>query len=167
MKKYLKKKEKCGLCQRRHLRVFTKAYMKNESDKQPKETPPVDTDALLERKGYDALWLWFDLSRASWLTIPRVLLHEMPDEWQGKMAALLEEYESTFHNWPEGIGTRVQLTDSGKLTASHNWLLDYRHPAQGKIETLRSNAELSHRSEPVRASENKNNAQSAHSDCEQ
>ena len=89
-------------------------------------------------KGYDRLWLWFGLSRAGWLTIPRVLLHEMPDEWQGRMAALLEEYEETFTNWPEGIGSRVQITDCGKLTSRHNWILDYRHPAQGKIDNLRS-----------------------------
>ena len=89
-------------------------------------------------KGYDRLWLWFGLSRASWLTVPRVLLHEMPDEWQDKMAALLEEYEETFTNWPEGIGSRVQIPDCGKLTSRHNWILDYRHPAQGNINTLRN-----------------------------
>lgn len=32
--------------------------------------------------GENALWLWFGLSRASWLTLPRVLMHEMPDEWR-------------------------------------------------------------------------------------
>lgn len=90
-----------------------------------------------EQKGRDRLWLWFELSRASWLTIPRVLLHDMPDEWQDKMAALLEEYERTYRNWPEGIGTRVQITDGGRLTSAHNWLLQYRHPAHGKIETLK------------------------------
>jgi hypothetical protein len=97
----------------------------------------------LERKGYDRLWLWFGLSRASWITVPRVLAHEMPDEWQDKMAALLEEYEETFTNWPEGIGTRVQLTDCEHLTVLHNWLLNYRHPAKGKIATLRSNGSSS------------------------
>jgi phenylpropionate dioxygenase-like ring-hydroxylating dioxygenase large terminal subunit len=89
-------------------------------------------------KGYDRLWGWFGLSRASWITVPRVLAHEMPDEWQDKMAALLEEYERTFTNWPEGIGTRVLLTDCGHLTVLHNWILNYRYPAKGKIETLRS-----------------------------
>ena len=113
--------------------------MKTESTvKMPAPQGVACTDGL-ERKGYDRLWLWFELSRASWLTVPRVLLHEMPDEWQDKMAALLEEYEQTFTNWPDGIGTRVQITDGGKLTRCHNWLLDYRHPSQGKIATLRPN----------------------------
>lgn len=98
-----------------------------------------ESSDCLERKGYDRLWLWFGLSRASWITVPRVLAHEMTDEWQNKMAALLEEYEQTFTNWPEGIGTRVQLTDSEHLTVLHNWLLNYRHPAKWKIATLRSN----------------------------
>jgi hypothetical protein len=105
----------------------------------PTAPTPVACSDLLERKGYDRLWLWFELSRASWVTIPRVLLHEMPDEWQDKMAALLEEYKNTFTNWPEGIGTRVQITDCGHLTSAHNWLNNYRYPAKGKIATLRSN----------------------------
>ena len=37
------------------------------------------------------------LSRASWITLPRVLCHETPDEtpdeWQLKMAKLMEEYD--------------------------------------------------------------------------
>ena len=109
---------------------------------EPKAQAGLPCSDLLERKGYDRLWLWFELSRAGWLTIPRVLLHEMPDEWQGKMAELLEEYERTFTNWPEGIGTRVQITDGNKLTCLHKWLNDYRYPAKGKIKTLRSNEKV-------------------------
>ena len=105
----------------------------------PQRQSALSSSDLLERKGYDRLWRWFEISRAGWVTIPRVLLHEMPDEWQDKMAALLEEYQETFTNWPEGIGTRVQITDCGHLTSCHNWLNNYRHPAKGKIATLRSN----------------------------
>lgn len=94
---------------------------------------------IIERKGYDRLWLWFELSRASWLTIPRVLLHDMPDDWQYKMAELLEEYDRTYTNWPLGIESRVQITDSGRLTSRHNWLLNYRRPEKDKIATLRAN----------------------------
>lgn len=100
----------------------------------------MNNDPIKEHPGHDRLWLWFELSRAGWLTIPRVLLHEMPDEWQDKMAALLEEYEETFTNWPPGLGTRVQITDGGRLTSLDNWLHDYRHPAKGKIASLRSTA---------------------------
>ena len=34
---------------------------------------------------------WFGLSRASWLTIPRLALQEMPDDWQERFYALLDE----------------------------------------------------------------------------
>jgi hypothetical protein len=48
------------------------------------------------RPGYNRLWLWFSISRTGWVTLPRVLIHEMPDDWQDRMAALLEEYDRTF-----------------------------------------------------------------------
>ena len=87
--------------------------------------------------GFDELWLWFGLSRASWLTLPRVLMHAMPDEWQGKMAALLSEYDRTFPNQPD-MGARVQVTTvGGKLTKTPDWLLEYRHPDNAKIDELR------------------------------
>lgn len=90
------------------------------------------------RPGYDRLWLWFSISRAGWVTLPRVLLHEMPDDWQGRLAALLEEYEETFSEWPADLGCRVQLTSGGHLTSLYNWLHKYRHPALGKIANLRA-----------------------------
>lgn len=90
--------------------------------------------------GSDDLWLWFGPSRASWLTIPRVLMHEMPDEWQGKMAALLREYQEAFPNQPD-IGTRVQVTDlRRKLIPTPGWLINYRHPQRDEINKLRSEA---------------------------
>lgn len=87
-------------------------------------------------EGYQRLWGWFGLSRASFLTLPRVLMHEMSDEWQGKMTDLLEEYDESFPNQPE-MGTRVQCTDlSNKLTKFPNWILNYRRPDKGEIEKL-------------------------------
>jgi hypothetical protein len=94
-------------------------------------TPP-------ERPGYDALWLWFGLSRASWLTVPRVLMHAMPDDWQARMAELLAEYCEAFPNQPD-LGTRVQVTAlSGKLASTPAWLINYRYPDTETIEQLRS-----------------------------
>lgn len=88
-------------------------------------------------EGREKLWLWFELSYASFLTLPRVLMHEMPDDWQGKMADLLTEYSETFPNQPD-IGTRVQITDAtGKLVACPRWLTDYKHPDRAVIATLR------------------------------
>jgi hypothetical protein len=89
-------------------------------------------------EGREKLWLWFELSYASFLTLPRVLMHEMPDEWQGKMADLLNEYSEAFPNQPD-IGSRVQITDmSGKLIPCPEWLKNYRHPDQRAVDNLRS-----------------------------
>jgi len=77
--------------------------------------------------GHAQLWLWFGLSRASWLTLPRVMMHEMPDEWQAKMAALLEQWDATWTNPPD-IETCVQIRQEGKFVATPEFLVNYRHP---------------------------------------
>lgn len=41
--------------------------------------------------GADRLHTWWELSYASYLVLPRSLMQSMPDEWQDRMAALLEE----------------------------------------------------------------------------
>ena len=43
--------------------------------------------------GSNKLHSWWSLSYAQYLTIPRTVLQSMPDEWQGKMAELLEELD--------------------------------------------------------------------------
>lgn len=89
------------------------------------------------RPDSDALQCWFNLSYASWLTLPRVLMEAMPVEWQDRMVVLLNEYHDAFPNQPE-IGTRVQVTDvSGKLITTPEWLVRYRHPDVDAIEKLR------------------------------
>jgi hypothetical protein len=90
-------------------------------------------------EGRDALWLWFGLSYASWLTLPRVLMHDMPDEWQAKMAALLNEYDAA-HNFDalNGMGTRVQMVKSGKLVKTPEWLINYRHPNRAMVAMCRA-----------------------------
>jgi hypothetical protein len=91
----------------------------------------------MKGSGYDNLWGWFGLSYSSFLTMPRVLMHEMPDEWQSKMAGLLEEYDETFRHWPSGMGTRVQVTINGKMVKTPEWLINYRHPNFEKIRELK------------------------------
>lgn len=96
------------------------------------------------RPGYDALWLWFDLSYASWLTLPRVLMHEMPDAWQARMAVLLQEWHEHWdtHNTPR---TRVQaVADDGRITRFPRWLLNYRHPDREAIQALRAPTPQNH-----------------------
>jgi hypothetical protein len=96
---------------------------------------PAEVVAL---EGRDRLSTWFGLGRASFLTLPRVLMEAMPDHWQGRMAALLEEYNEAFPHQPD-IGSRVQITQDGKLIKTPAWLLNYRHPDQAAIDALRAN----------------------------
>jgi len=85
----------------------------------------------------DEINRWFGLTYASWLTIPRVLLQDMPDEWQAKFVALLEEYENSYPNQP-ATGTRVQLTDlNNKLIKTPEWILNYRRPDFNMLAELR------------------------------
>lgn len=41
------------------------------------------------------LHLWFGLSYAAFLVMPRVAMMQMPKEWQEKMAELLNQYDET------------------------------------------------------------------------
>jgi hypothetical protein len=84
-----------------------------------------------ERPGYDALWLWFGLSRAAWLTLPRAMMHEMPDAWQADMARLLAEWDATWTGESAAVvaTTRVQrVGERGRIGKWPDWVIDYRHP---------------------------------------
>lgn len=95
--------------------------------------------AWREPPGYAALWLWFGLSRASWLTMPRVLMHEMPDDWQARMAQLLAEYDAAW-SIPEQYQCETMVTAKrgGKFVRLPHMLLNYRHPDKAAIDRLRS-----------------------------
>jgi len=82
--------------------------------------------------GYEKLWGWFGLSRASFITLPRVLCHEMPDQWQADMARLLSEFDATFPNSPVG-----QTQVRAKRGALPEWITNYRHPQRSEIDTAR------------------------------
>ncbi len=96
-----------------------------------------DHERVVMRDGYDRLWRWFGLSRASWLTMPRIMMHEMPDDWQDKMAALCEEWDETWnsHEMPE---PHVSAKQNGKFTRWPGWLLCYRHPDIDAVNALRN-----------------------------
>jgi hypothetical protein len=103
---------------------------------------PVDADPPAERRavnvgGYERLSYCFGLSYASWLTMPRVLMEAMPDEWQGKMAELWEEWDRTWKTDQYG-GTRVQIVDGvGRMVKTDPRLLNYRYPDHSWIGSLR------------------------------
>lgn len=88
--------------------------------------------------GHDALWDWFGLSYAGWLTIPRVVLHAMPDEWQGRLAALLNEYDDAVnmdHPFTE-LEFIVTVKRDGKFIRMPDALSNYRHPDMDEIGKL-------------------------------
>lgn len=85
---------------------------------------------------YFTLSCWFGLSYASYLVVPRVMMQAMSEEWQQKMADLLFEYDRAFPNQPD-IGTRVQITQKGKLVKTPPRLLNYRYPDQKQINAMR------------------------------
>lgn len=90
-----------------------------------------------DRPGYDALWLWFGMSRSSYAVLPRVMMHEMPDAWQGDFARLMDQWDETWVNQPN-IGTRVRVVDEGgQLIKTPNWMLNYRHPDREQLNSMR------------------------------
>lgn len=91
-------------------------------------------------KGYERLWRWFGLSRASWLTMPRVLMHQMPDDWQERMAKLCEEWDETWDS-SEMPNPIVNAQIDGKFAKWPKWLLNYRHPDKEQIGKLRKEQE--------------------------
>jgi hypothetical protein len=92
-------------------------------------------------RGQELIDCWFELSYASFLTIPRVLINEMPDIWKEKLAILLEEYDETFNygDVDDRIdGTRVMAIKDGKITKMPNWLKNYRRPDLEKINEIKN-----------------------------
>lgn len=79
--------------------------------------------------------IWFELSYAQFLTVPRLVMESMPYEWQKKMVELLQEMDATFDWRPKKGRYWVKLKDDRGRFA-HAPLADYRH---GNIEHLRIN----------------------------
>lgn len=67
---------------------------------------------VIHHPGEDRLHLWWELTYAQYLTIPRSVMQTMPDEWQDKMAALLEELDSTMEWRPKDGCYWVKLKGS-------------------------------------------------------
>ena len=62
----------------------------------------------------DPIHLWFELSYARYLTLPRVTLQSMPVEWQIRFVRCLEELEAAFEHRPEyksGVDYTVSCRD--------------------------------------------------------
>lgn len=72
----------------------------------------------------NSIHLWFELTYAQYLTIPRSVLQSMPDEWQAQFVALLDELDETMDWRPQEGRYWVQLKDArGRYVADP--LMDY------------------------------------------
>lgn len=84
------------------------------------------------------LWLWFGLSYASFLVLPRVAMHAMPKEWQEQMAELLHQYDETINKSAFGVSSCfvTAKNSENKFMKMPDELLNYRHPQKDTIEAL-------------------------------
>lgn len=75
---------------------------------------------------------WFSLTRANFLIMPRVLMEQMPEEWQHKFTKLLDEYGDTYPSLPD-FEYDVRLRENGRLAKMPEYLTNYRRP---HLETI-------------------------------
>lgn len=88
-------------------------------------------------EGNERLRMWFGLSYAGFAVLPRVLMEDMPDEWQGRMAALLEEYDAAFPGLTKEPGFVVRSARQGEMIPVSEHLKNYKHPDVTAIKRLR------------------------------
>lgn len=65
-------------------------------------------------------------------------MHEMPDDWQQRMAELIHEFDATWKG-EEMPAPHVVARENGRNTRWPEWLLNYRHPDFARIDDMRSN----------------------------
>lgn len=87
--------------------------------------------------GRERLSLWFGLSYAPFAVLPRVLMQAMPDDWQERIAKLLEEADEAFPNTPLVDYYVTAKREDGKYTKLPNWLLNYRRANWDRINECR------------------------------
>jgi hypothetical protein len=63
------------------------------------ETPVIETETV---------HAWFGLSYSNYLVLPRTLLQSMPDEWQHRFVACLNELQDAFSHVEQAHGYKVQ-----------------------------------------------------------
>lgn len=81
---------------------------------------------------------WFGLSYASFAVLPRIMMQDMSQEWQDKMADLLEEYETAFPNQDHLPSAHVSArTNGNKYCRWPDWLLHYRNPDRYQLDKVR------------------------------
>lgn len=93
---------------------------------------------VIDLTGQSKLDDFFGLSYASWLTLPRVFLNDIPDEWKKQFTELLEQLEDRYPNAPN-MSNRVMLVDaSGKFRKTPKELINYRRPDRDFLKRCRA-----------------------------
>jgi hypothetical protein len=73
------------------------------------------------------MWDWFGLTYSSYLVLPRTLMCGMPQEWQQRMVAMLEEMREVYDSDQIKDDYSVQLRcDRGRF--SKDPLANYKYP---------------------------------------
>ena len=75
----------------------------------------------------------FGLSYASYLVWPRVLMEDMPLDWQQRLVALADEFNATWESYEPKGGYSV----TPNMKGAKDPLANYRHPDFAFIERLR------------------------------
>lgn len=104
------------------------------------DTEMIKRMADVQAAGPENLSLWFELSRASWCTLPRVLMQNMPKKWQAEMAGLLNELDDEFPGNPLASGDlsiHVTAKSKGRFAALPDALTNYRRPQQNVLQQWR------------------------------
>ena len=87
-------------------------------------------------EGHQKLHGIFGLTRASWALFPRAVMYEMSDEWQGKFAELMEEFNDTFA-WDGDLSFHISAKDGNKFTSLPEHLCNYRYPKREEIYAVK------------------------------
>lgn len=98
----------------------------------------------------DPVNLFFELSYANYLVIPRSVLEAMPDNWQRRFVECLEELDEAIDWRPkEGECYQVTLRDVEESGRNPEWgaarpdpLANYRHPPNIEVEDIWSEEAL-------------------------
>ena len=86
----------------------------------------------------EAVHGWFGLSYANYAVLPRTLLQSMPEDWQCQFVALMDVFDTTWANLPDGFlprGYRVQPTVGGKLVSWNEFRLPHYSRGRARVQS--------------------------------
>ena len=78
----------------------------------------------------------FGLTYASWFVVPRVILQEMPVEWQKRFLELMDEMNQEF-DWEPDCTMEIVFRKRGKYIKVPKYYRNYRRPDFGWLELIK------------------------------